>query len=419
MYSYLLDGESHMQAIHLTAPSLDAFVRVELPEPTLPGRGRILVRMKAGSLNFADIAVAFGQYPGAAYPNIPLSDGAGEVFAISDDVWQVAVGDRVAVHVKPRWIAGRPTAELANPMRGATLPGSLVEVAELDATSVVKVPDYLSWEAAGSLPIAAMTAWRALETAQIGSASTVALLGTGGVSIFALQLAKARGARVIITSSSDAKLERARALGADEIFNYKKDANWDAFVLERTNGVGADLVVESVGGNGFGKSVAAVRHGGTIAAIGFLNGGASALDLFPVIFKEVRVQGSNSGSVADLASAVAAIDAHRIEPVIDRTFGLDVITDAYKLMAASGHFGKIAIRFDWYHRTQVAYGVPIAIRLRQLTSVERLSPIGCFLHRLAGYAGISLRRWCSWLSRFEQHQFSLKPLVGAITPWSF
>lgn len=336
-----------MQTIEITSPSFGAFQRVERPEPVRPGKGRILVRMKAGSLNFVDLAVASGQYPGAPYPNVPLSDGAGEVIAVGEEVWQVAVGDRVAVHIKAHWIAGRPSAELANPMRGATLRGSLVEIAELDAASVVKIPDYLSWEAAGTLPIAAMTAWRTLETAQAGAASTVVLLGTGGVSIFALQLAKARGARVIITSSSDEKLTRARALGADEVFNYRKDAAWDAFVLERTGGVGADLVIDPVGGEGFARSVAAVRHGGTVAAIGFLGGGATPVDLLPVIFKEVRVQGSNGGSVADLAGAVAAMAAHRIEPAIDRTFGLDDLTKAYDLMAQGRHFGKIAIRFDW------------------------------------------------------------------------
>ncbi|MVT01946.1 alcohol dehydrogenase [Enterobacter sp. 10-1] len=336
-----------MKYIEITAPSRDAFQYGERPDPVPPTKGRILVRMKAGSINFADLAVASGQYPGAPYPIIPLADGAGEVVAIGEDVWQVKVGDRVAVHVKARWIAGRSSAELANPMRGATLPGSLVEIAELDAAGVVKIPDYLSWEAAGTLPVAAMTAWRALEAAHIGPASTVALLGTGGVSIFALQLAKARGARVIITSSSEEKLRRARELGADEVFNYRKDAAWDVFIQQRTGGVGADLVIDPVGGEAFNRSVSAVRHGGTVAAIGFLGGGSTPLDLLSVIFKEVRVQGANGGSVADLAAAVAAIAAHRIEPVIDRKFTLNELAQAYELMSQGGHFGKIAIEFDW------------------------------------------------------------------------
>lgn len=337
-----------MQAIEITAPSFDKIHRTARPELSQPGIGRVHVRMRAGSLNFADLAVASGHYPGAAYPNIALSDGAGEIVAVGPDVWQVAVGDRVALHVKPRWIAGRASADLANPMRGATLPGTLVEVTEVDAASVVKVTDdTLTWEEIGTLPIAAMTAWRALQTAAIGPGSTIAVLGTGGVSIFALQLAKARGARVLITSSSDEKLARARNIGADGTHNYRADPDWDSFVLGETAGVGADLVIDPVGGSGFGRSLAAVRHGGMVALIGFLGGAGGELDLLPAIFKEVRIQGTNGGSVADLAAAVAAIQASGIRPVIDRTFGLADIVQAYTFMSTGSHFGKIAVRFDW------------------------------------------------------------------------
>jgi NADPH:quinone reductase-like Zn-dependent oxidoreductase len=303
--------------------------------------------MKAGSVNFADVAVATGHYPGALYPNIALCDGAGEVVAAGEGVWQIAVGDRVAVHVKPRWIAGSPSADLANAMRGATLPGSLIEIDEVDAASVVKAPDHLSWEEIGTLPICAMTAWRALEHADVGPGSTVALLGTGGVSIFALQLAKARGARVLITSSSDDKLGRALGLGADAAVNYRHDPEWDAFALRETGGRGVDLVIDPVGGEGVARSIAAVRHGGTVALIGFLGGGDASLDLLPAIFKEIRIQGSNGGSVADLAAAVAAIDAAGIKPVIDRVFGSDDLAEALKHMMSGAHFGKIAVRFDW------------------------------------------------------------------------
>lgn len=155
------------------------------------------------------------------------------------------------------------------------------------------------------------------------------------------------GAKVIITSSSDDKLQRARALGADEVFNYRKEPAWDAFVLECATGIGADLVIDPVGGEGFGRSVDAARHGGTVAAIGFLGGGATPLNLLSTIFREIRIQGSNGGSAADLAGAVAAMTAHRIEPVIDRVFGLGELKHAYALMAQGGHFGKIMIHFDW------------------------------------------------------------------------
>lgn len=335
-----------MKTIEIASPSLDALTFVERPEPAAPGTGRIHVRMKAGSLNFVDLAVAFGQYPGAPYPNVALCDGAGEVVAVGADVWQVAVGDRVAVHVKPRWIAGQPTAELANAMRGATLPGSLAEIVDIDAASVVKAPDHLNWEEIGALPICAMTAWRALETGGIGPGTTVAILGTGGVSIFALQLAKARGARVLITSSSDEKLDRARALGADATFNYRSNADWDQFALAQTANEGVDLVIDPVGGNGFGKSLSAVRHGGTVSLIGFLGGGA-ATDLLPAIFKEIRIQGANGGSVADLNKAVEAISSTGIRPVIDRVFGVRDLKSAYEFMASGSHFGKISVQFDW------------------------------------------------------------------------
>jgi len=335
-----------VKAIEITGPTIDSLKTVEHPELAAPGPGRIQVRMKSGSLNFADLAVATGNYPGAPFPNIALADGAGEVVAVGKDVWQAAVGDRVAVHIKPRWIGGPATSELANAMRGATLPGSLVEVIDIDASSVVKVSDRLSYEEIGTLPVAAMTAWRALENGHVGPGSTVAILGTGGVSIFALQLAKARGARVLITSSSDEKLERARALGADVTVNYRTNPEWDQVALAETNGVGVDLVVDPVGGEGFDKSLSAVKHGGTVALFGFLGGGAAG-NMFPVIFKEIRIQGTNGGSVADLAAAVAAIEGAGIKPVIDKTFSLADLTSAYELMAKGGHFGKIAITFDW------------------------------------------------------------------------
>lgn len=336
-----------MQSIELTSGSIDALTYVHAPDATAPSAGRILVRMRSASLNFLDLAVARGLYPGAVYPNVPLADGAGEVIAVGADVWQVAVGDRVAVHPKARWLAGPSRLETAHAMRGLNLRGSAVEVAELDAASVVRVPGGLSWEAAASLPIAATTAWNALAAAGVGPGATVVLLGTGGVSIFALQLAKARGARVIVTSSSDEKLERARSLGADELFNYRADAEWQDFVLRRTDGRGADLIVETVGGASLARSVAAVRQGGTVYVIGFLGGMESSLDLGPIIRKAVRLQGGNTGSVADLAGAVAAIAAARIEPVIDRTFGLSELREAYRLLERGGHFGKIAVRLDW------------------------------------------------------------------------
>jgi NADPH:quinone reductase-like Zn-dependent oxidoreductase len=303
--------------------------------------------MRAASINFIDVAVATGQYPGVTYPVVPLVDGAGEVIQIGPEVWQVALGDRVAVHSKPRWIAGEGDASIATTTRGVNMRGSLIEIADLDAASIVRMPDHLSWEGIAATPGAGVGAWRGLEAASIGPAATVVLLGTGGVSIFALQLAKARGARVIITSSSDRKLERARALGADETVNYRDRPEWDAAVRSFTDGVGADLVIEAVGGADFNRSIKAVRYGGTIYALGFLGGATAEVDLLSIISNGLRIEGTNGGSVADLAATVAAIAAHRIEPVIDRSFALADLADAYSLMQRGGHFGKIAVTLDW------------------------------------------------------------------------
>jgi len=336
-----------MYAIELAGPDLGLFRRVDRPDPSPPESGRALVRMKAASMNFIDVAVATGQYSGVTYPIVPLVDGAGEVIQIGPDVWQVAVGDRVAVHSKPRWIAGKGNASIAKTTRGVNMRGSLIEIADLDAASIVKMPEHLSWEEIAAVPGAGIAAWQGLEAASAGPASTVVLLGTGGVSIFALQFAKARGARVIITSSSDDKLKRARALGADETVNYRDRPEWDAAVRTLTDGVGADLVIEAVGGADFDRSIKAVRYGGTIYALGFLGGTTAEVDLLSVIANGLRIEGTNGGSVAELTATAATIAAHRIKPVIDRSFALADLADAYGLMQRGGHFGKIAVTLDW------------------------------------------------------------------------
>ncbi len=336
-----------MNAIQLTRPSLDAFRVVQLDDP-LPQRGEALVRIRAASLNFIDVAVATGAYPGVAFPLIPVADGAGEVVAVGPEVDTVSPGDRVAIHPKALWAAGRGSARQAAAMRGITLPGALREYAAVSADTLVKLPPHLSWEQAAALPITATTAWGALSVAGIGPGSTVAVLGTGGASVFALQLAKARGATVIVTSSSDEKLARAQQLGADHLVNYRKTPRWHLQVLEITQGLGVDLVLETAGAATFANSLAAVRHGGTVFSIGFLTGGKTEVDLMSIIVKSIRVQGHNTGSAEDLADAVAAVAAHRIEPVIDKVYGLGEVKQAYEALATgSGHFGKLALRLDF------------------------------------------------------------------------
>ncbi|HHH9570483.1 zinc-dependent alcohol dehydrogenase family protein [Pseudomonas aeruginosa] len=336
-----------MNAIELTGPATDRLQRIVLPAPDAPGIGRVHVRMEAASLNYIDLAVATGRYGSLSYPLIPIADGAGEVIAVGRDVWQVKLGDRVAIHSKPYWTAGHGNGFVANHTRGVTERGSLIEIAEVDASSVIKVPDHLGWEAIATLPVAAMTAWRGLEEAGIGPGSTVVVLGTGGVSIIGLQLAKARGARVIVTSSSDDKLERARALGADDTINYRRNPEWQQDVRRLTDGIGADLVVDTAGGNEFGRAIMAVRYGGTVYAVGFVADTTVQLALLSLISNGVRVIGINGGSAEDLAGAVAAIGAKGIHPVIDRVLPLSAVEEGYLLLQRGGHFGKIAITLDW------------------------------------------------------------------------
>jgi len=336
-----------MNAIQLTRPSLDAFRVAQLDEP-VPGRGEALVRMRAASLNFIDVAVATGAYPGPAFPLVPVADGAGEVAAIGPEVDTVAPGDRIAIHPKALWAAGRGTARNAHAMRGVNLPGSLREYAVVSVDTLVKVPPRLSWEQAASLPITATTAWNALAVADVGPGSTVAVLGTGGASVFAIQLAKARGATVIVTSSSDEKLARAKRIGADHLVNYRATPEWDQEILTITDGVGVDLVLETAGAETFARSLNAVRHGGTVFTIGFLSGVKTEVDLLTIIGKSIRVQGNNTGSAADLAAAVGAIAASGIEPVVDRVYSVGGAREAYQTLAAGkSHFGKLAIKLDF------------------------------------------------------------------------
>ncbi|WP_206952095.1 zinc-dependent alcohol dehydrogenase family protein [Trinickia acidisoli] len=332
-----------MQAIELFAPSLDALRAVTLPQPH-PGPGEVLVRMRAASLNFIDLAVATGRYPVPGFPVIPVADGAGDVAEIGAGVTEFAVGDRVIPHSKPLWVGGPARAEVSAATRGVVLPGSLVEYVALPASALVSTPAHLSDEAAATLPIAATTAWRGLRSANVRPGSVVVLIGTGGVSVFALQLAKAAGATVVITSSSDEKLERARALGADHTINYRRIPAWDEAVLEITGGNGADLVIETGGTQTFGRSVNAAAVGGTVFVIGFVTGGTASADLMTIMTKALNVQGNNTGSVADLRDVARAIAASKVVPIVDEIFGIDEVSQAYAHLAQGGqHFGKIAI----------------------------------------------------------------------------
>jgi NADPH:quinone reductase-like Zn-dependent oxidoreductase len=332
-----------MKAVQLTASSLTAFRQTELPDPKA-GPGEVLVRLRAAALNFLDVAIATGNFPGAGFPMIPVADGAGEVAALGEGVSGLAIGDRVIPHFMPNWQGGAITPRNVAAMRGVTLPGSLAEYVAVPATSLVALPAHLDFVQGAALPIAATTAWNAVRSAQLHPGSVVVLLGTGGVSIFALQFAKASGATVILASSSDEKLERAHRIGADHLINYRATPAWDEEVLKLTEGRGADLVVETVGGASIVRSLKAAAVGGTVFTVGFVGGTQASIDLLPIIVKALRIVGNNTGSVANLAEAARAIAAHRIVPVIDRVFGIADTGAAYAELSAGGrHFGKLAI----------------------------------------------------------------------------
>lgn len=325
-----------------TAFGLDNLAVVDRPDAT-PGPGQVLVRVRAASLNFRDLLIAKGLYnPKLAFPRVLGSDAAGEVVAVGGAVTQWRPGDRVAGCFMPLWHDGPITDAVAKSTLGNDRDGALTELVVFDESSVVRVPDHLTFEEAATLPCAAVTAWNALTAAGAGPGTTVLLQGTGGVSIFALQLAKALGARALITSSSDEKLSRALALGADAGTNYKANADWDKWARQQSGGAGVDVVIEVGGAGTLDRSLKAVRTGGHVALIGVLAGGTTFNPL-PVLMKAVRLQGVFVGSRAMFEGLNAMIAAKQIRPVIDRVFPLADAPAAIGYLESGAHFGKVVI----------------------------------------------------------------------------
>lgn len=334
-----------MKAYEIEQFGIDSLRIVERETPR-PSGGQVLVKMHAASLNYRDVMVVGGTYnPRMKLPAIPFSDGTGEIVEVGEGVSKWSVGDRVCSTVIAGWIDGGASAETAKTAIGAGgYEGVLSEYRVFSESSLVSVPNHLSFEEAATLPCAAVTAWNALVVSgNIKAGDTVLTLGTGGVSIFAIQIAKAFGATVIATSSSDLKLEKVKALGADHVINYRDREDWDKAVLELTDGRGVDHVVE-VGGTGtLAKSVKAVRVGGHIALIGALDM-VGEFNPIPVFMKAVRVQGIFVGSRAMFEDLNSFIVKENIKPVIDRTFGFDDAKDALRYMESGSHFGKIVVK---------------------------------------------------------------------------
>lgn len=333
-----------MKVYEIQEFGLEGLRQVERPEPT-PTTRQVVLKMRAASLNYRDWLMLGGHYnPRLARPRVPLSDGVGEVVAVGPEVSRVKVGERVAGTFFSNWIGGSLTPEGAKTALGGEVDGVLAEYVALDEEGVTPVPAHLTDEEAATLPCAALTAWNGLfESGHVQAGQTVLALGTGGVSIFALQLAKIAGARVIVTSSSDDKLARAKELGADVTINYRTHPVWEKEVLKATDGRGVDCVVEVGGAGTFNRSVRAVRRGGLISLIGVL-AGAGDVNLMPVLMNGLTVQGIFVGSRQMFERMNAALVAHHVKPVVDKVFGFNEVRAAYEMMASGGHFGKIAVR---------------------------------------------------------------------------
>lgn len=335
-----------MRAYQLTAFGLDHLQRTELPAPQ-PAAGQVLVKLQAASLNYRDLLLARGElYRGVDLPLVPVSDGAGTVVAVGAGVQRFKPGDRVTTLYKARWLAGAIRPEWVGAEPGGPDHGVMRDLACFDAYAVARAPAHLDHPQAATLPIAALTAWQALELGRLTSGQSVLILGTGGVSLFALQLAKLRGAKVIVLSSSDAKLERTRALGADVVINYRTHPQWSPLVREATGGVGVDVVVETVGAATLPQSIDAAAMHGFIGVVGFMGGDEAHIRLTQAILKRLRIEGLSVAPLEQHERMVAALELGRLQPVIDRVYGFDELREALDFMASGQHFGKIAIDFE-------------------------------------------------------------------------
>lgn len=336
-----------MKAVQLAAPGgLDNLKVVDIEEPGAPGPGQIRIRAHASSLNFHDYMVVSGHIP-AEDGRVPMSDVSGIVEAVGDEVTEFHEGDQVIGGFFPRWQDERPTtAKTFDHIPGDTASGYAQEIVVADAAAFTRAPRGWNHQEAACLPCAGVTAWRALKAeAKLKPDDVVLTLGTGGVSIFALQMAKAAGHPVISTSSSDAKLEKLEGLGADHLINYQQVPEWGETVRELTGGEGADHVIEVGGPGTLTQSIMGCRVGGNIVMVGVLTGRSGEVMTAGLVRRQIKVHGIAVGSREHQLSAVEGVEASGIKPIIDKTFPLEEIADAFRYQESQGHFGKICLSY--------------------------------------------------------------------------
>lgn len=325
-------------------PGFEALTKTERPSPSV-GTHEVKVRVRAVSLNYRDLLVARGAEKNLSSPRVPTSDGAGEVVEVGASVTRWKVGDRVMANFFPHWVDGELNdAHHASALGGTLSDGMLREEVVLPEHAWVQIPQGYSFEEASTLPCAGLTAWQALfEVTSLRPGETVLLQGSGGVSVFALQLAKAAGARVLMTSSSAEKAARLRELGAEEVIDYRADAKWGERAKALTGGRGVDLVVDVGGQATFDQSSAALRYGGTMSLLGVLTGGRGEVSLNAVFYRRQTVHGVYVGSVSMFERFVAALERTGIKPIIDRVFPFDEARAAWEHLASAQHLGKVVV----------------------------------------------------------------------------
>ncbi len=333
-----------MKAYEINEFGIENLASVEREKPE-PQANEVLVKFHAASLNYRDLMMVKGFYnPKLKMPVVPLSDGAGEVVSIGEQVTKWKVGDRVCPIFMQGWIDGEIDFQKARTALGGDLDGCLREFGVFGENGLVAIPEHLSYEEAATLPCAAVTAHNALMVSgNIKIGDSVLLQGTGGVSIFALQFASVYGCRTIITSSSDDKLNRAEELGANDLINYREREDWDKAVLDLTEKRGVDHVVEVGGAGTLQRSVNAARMGGHIAVIGIL-AGKGDFNPATILMKAVKMQGIFVGSRQMFEDMNRLISQHNLKPVIDKTFAFEEAKDALKYMESASHFGKIVVK---------------------------------------------------------------------------